>query len=109
MAGTDSACQGGLPGFSLHEELRLMVESGFTPLEALQTATINPAKFMLREKDLGTIEKGKLADFILLDANPLSDISNTRKIDGVVVNGRYLSRKALDEMLSEVEAQAKLQ
>ncbi len=109
LAGTDSACEGGLPGFSLHEELRLLVESGFSPLEALQTATINPAKFIRREKDLGTIEKGKLADFILLDANPLSDISNTKKIDGVVVNGRYLSRRVLDEMLSEVDAQAKLQ
>lgn len=109
LAGTDAACEGGLPGFSLHDELRLLVESGFTRFEALQTVTINPAKFIGREKDLGTIEKGKLADFILLDADPLSDISNTRKIAAVVVNGRYLSREVLDEMLTEVEAQAKSQ
>jgi len=64
---------------------------------------------MRREKDLGTIEKGKSADLILLDANPLADISNTRKINAVVANGRYLSRKLLDKMLSDVEAKAKMQ
>ncbi|MCA1622904.1 MAG: amidohydrolase family protein [Acidobacteria bacterium] len=62
---------------------------------------------MRREKDLGTIEKGKLADLILLDANPLADISNTRKINSVVANGKLLDRKTLDKMLADVEATAK--
>ena len=107
LAGTDSACEGGLPGFSLHEELRLLAESGFTPLEALRTATVNPAKFIRREKDLGTIEQGKLADLVLLDGDPLADISNTRKINAVVVNGRLLRRQDLDRMLENVAEKAK--
>jgi imidazolonepropionase-like amidohydrolase len=95
------------PGFSLHEELQRFVAAGFTPLEALQTATINPAKFLGMEKALGTIEKGKLADLVLLDANPLDDIRNTQKIAGVVANGRYFSRVDLDRMLAGVETAAK--
>ncbi|HTS07957.1 MAG TPA: amidohydrolase family protein [Candidatus Eisenbacteria bacterium] len=95
------------PGFSLHEELQRFVAAGFTPLEALQTATLNPAKFLGRENDLGTIEKGKLADLVLLDANPLDDISNTRKIEAVILNGRYLSRSDLDKMLTGAEEAAK--
>ncbi|MDQ3748475.1 MAG: amidohydrolase family protein [Acidobacteriota bacterium] len=95
------------PGFSLHDELAIFVQSGLSPFEALKTATVNPAKFMRREKDLGIIEKGKLADLVLLDANPLVDISNTRKINAVVTGGRYLSRKLLDKMLSDVEVWAK--
>jgi imidazolonepropionase-like amidohydrolase len=95
------------PGFSLHEELQRFVAAGFTALEALQTATLNPAKFLGMEDRLGSIEKGKLADLVLLDANPLEDIRNTQKIAGVVVNGRYLSRADLDKMLAEVEKAAK--
>ena len=94
------------PGFSLHEELQRFVAAGFTPLEALQTATLNPAKFLGMEDRLGAIEKGKLADMVLLDANPLEDISNTQKIAGVIVNGRYLSRSDLDKMLAGVEKAA---
>ena len=95
------------PGFSLHEELQRFVAAGFTPLEALQTATLNPAKFLGMEDRLGTIEKGKLADMVLLDANPLDDIKNTQKIAGVIVNSRYLSRADLDQMLAGVENAAK--
>lgn len=94
------------PGFSLHEELQRFVAAGFTPMEALQTATINPAKFLGMDDRLGTIEKGKLADLVLLDANPLDDIRNTQKIAAVVVNGRYLSRGELDKMLAGAEAAA---
>ncbi|MBZ5681504.1 MAG: amidohydrolase family protein [Acidobacteriia bacterium] len=95
------------PGFSLHEELQRFVAAGFTPMEALQTATLNPAKFLDMEDRLGTIEKGKLADLVLLDANPLEDIRNTQKIAAVIVNGRYLSRADLDKMLAGVETAAK--
>jgi imidazolonepropionase-like amidohydrolase len=95
------------PGFSLHEELQRFVASGFTPLEALQTATLNPAKFLGMDDRLGTIEKGKLADMVLLDANPLDDIRNTQKIAAVTVNGRYLSRADLDKMLAGAEGAAK--
>jgi imidazolonepropionase-like amidohydrolase len=95
------------PGFSLHEELQRFVAAGFTPMEALQTATLNPAKFLGLEHRLGTLEKGKLADLLLLDANPLDDISNTQKIAAVIVNGRYLSRTDLEKMLAGVEAAAK--
>jgi imidazolonepropionase-like amidohydrolase len=95
------------PGFSLHEELQRFVAAGFTPLEALQTATLNPAKFLGMENRLGTVEQGKLADLVLLDANPLDDIRNTQKIAAVIVNGRYLSRADLDKLLAGVEAAAK--
>jgi imidazolonepropionase-like amidohydrolase len=94
------------PGFSLHEELQRFVAAGFTPMEALQTATLNPAKFLGREAELGTIEKGKLADMVLLDTNPLDDIRNTQKIAGVVANGRYFSRAELDKLLAGVEKDA---
>jgi len=95
------------PGFSLHEELQRFVAAGFTPMEALQTATLNPAKFLGMQDRLGTIEEGKLADMVLLDANPLEDIRNTQKIAAVIVNGRYLSRADLDKMLAGVEVTAK--
>ncbi len=85
------------PGFSLHEELQRFVAAGFTPLEALQTATLNPARFLGMEEQIGTIEKGKLADLVLLNANPLADISNTQKIAAVIVNGNYYSGKDLDK------------
>ena len=109
LAGTQSSVGNILtsPGIWLHDELYYFMQAGLSPFEALKTATVNPAKFMRREKDLGTIETGKLADLVLLDANPLADISNTRKINAVIVNGRYLSREFLDKMLSDIEAKAK--
>ena len=75
-------------------------------MESLQTATINPARFLGKEKDLGTVQRGKLADLVLLDANPLENISNTRRISGVVVNGRYLPQEMLRKLLAEVETAA---
>lgn len=99
LAGTDAPLV--TPGFSLHDELRHLVESGLTPLEALQTATLNPAIFLERE-DLGSIEENKLADLVLLNSNPLSDISNTKDIYGVFVDGHYLDRKELDKKLEKV-------
>ena len=107
LAGTDTAAGVHVfPGFSLHEELEYFVRAGFTPLEALQTATLNPARFLGRTADLGSIEKGKLADLVLLDANPLEDIHNTRKIRAVVLAGRFLSRGQLDSMLRDVQSAA---
>jgi imidazolonepropionase-like amidohydrolase len=95
------------PGFSLHEELQRFVTAGFTPVEALQTATLNPAIFFHMEDRLGTIEKGKLADLVILEANPLEDIRNTRKIGAVIVNGRYFSKADLQRLLEQVEQSAK--
>jgi imidazolonepropionase-like amidohydrolase len=104
IAGTDMGAVYVIPGFSIHDELQLMVEAGLSTLTALQSATINPVKFLGKEKDLGTIEKGKLADLILLDANPLENIKNTRRIAAVMVNGRYWPRQTLQTMLDTVEA-----
>jgi len=107
LAGTDTAAGVHVfPGFSLHEELAFFVKAGFTPMEALQTATRNPALFLGRLEDLGTVEAGKIADLVLLDANPLDDIHNTQKIDAVVWAGRFFSRKELDEMLWRVQVAA---
>jgi len=94
------------PGFSLHDELQRFVAAGFTPLEALQTATLNPALFFGMEDQLGTIEKGKLADLVLLKANPLDNIANTQKIAAVISNGHYFSSNDLQKMLAAVEAAA---
>jgi hypothetical protein len=108
LAGTDTpAGVDVIPGFSLHQELQRFVDAGFTPMEALQTATINPAKFLGKEKDYGVIAAGKIADLVLLDANPLDDIANTRKIAAVFTNGRYYSRDGLDRILKNVEAYGK--
>lgn len=104
LAGTDEVSPFVAPGFSLHDELLLLVESGLTTMQALQTATLNPARFLNKTTEFGTIERGRLADLILLDANPLLDIRNTQKINSVVVNGRLLDRQTLDRMLSEIKA-----
>ncbi len=107
MAGTDTAAGVHIfPGFSLPQELALFVKAGLSPMQALQTATLNPARFLGRENEMGTIAKGKLADLVLLDANPLSDINNTRRIRGVVLAGRYFDRAGLDRMLEQVAAAA---
>lgn len=100
IAGTDVLNPFCFAGFSLHTELELLVEAGLTPAEALKTATINPAKFQQLDEKFGTIEKGKSADLVLLNANPLQDIGNTKKIDSVILRGKFLSRKKLDELLN---------
>ena len=102
MAGTDFAALFVYPGFSLHDELVLLNRAGLSPLETLQTATINPARFLGLEKTHGTVEAGKRADLVLLEANPLEDIANTTKIAGVVVRGRYLSKADISDMLAEI-------
>ena len=102
MAGTDTTAPFVFPGSSLHEELALLVQAGLTPMQALQSATRNPAEFLGKLEEQGTVEQGKLADLLLLDANPLDDIRNTPKIRAVVIRGKLLSRGALDEMLAAV-------
>jgi hypothetical protein len=105
LAGTDVS---GMPyifaGSSLHDELALLVEAGLTSLQALQTATLNPARFLNRTDDLGTVEEGKLADLVLLEANPLDNISNTQLIRVVFANGRLYRRADLERLLAGVEA-----
>ena len=110
MAGTDTAPGVYImPGFSLHAELANFVEAGFTPMESLQTATSNPAKFLGMEASLGSVAPGKIADLVLLSANPLRDIRNTQKINAVLADGRLFDRVALDQILASVEAAAKRQ
>jgi hypothetical protein len=106
LAGTDIGNPNIYPGFSLHDELALFVETGFTPLQALQTATINPAVYLERSHELGTVEAGKRANLVLLNANPLQDIANTKKIEAVVTRGRFFDREALDKLLAGTERAA---
>lgn len=107
LAGTDTGALDCYPGFSLQDELELLVQAGLTPLEALQTATRNVGEYLAKQSDVGTIERGKLADLVLLDANPLDDIRNVRKIHAVVANGKLLQRDDLQRMLREVEESCK--
>ena len=104
IAGTDVMNPYCFPGFSLHDELTLLVESGLPPMAALQAATRTAAQFMGRLESQGTVEAGKTADLVLLDKDPLADIRNTRSIQGVVFNGKFMPRAELDRMLAEAEA-----
>ena len=102
LAGTDASDEPWVfAGSSLHDELELLVQAGLTPLEALQTATLNPARFLGATGTMGTVEPGMQANLIVLDADPLADIRNTQKIRSVVLRGRLLDRQALDGLLSE--------
>jgi imidazolonepropionase-like amidohydrolase len=104
LAGTDELNPYVFPGFSLHDELALLVKAGLPPRDALRAATINPAKFLGKEATMGTVEAGKTADLVLLDADPLADIANTKKIRAVIVRGRLLDREELDRMLKAAES-----
>lgn len=102
LAGSDALTSGVVGGFSLHEELALLADAGLTNEEALASATRLPAMWIGANGDRGTIEVGKRADLVLLDADPLLDIGNTRKIAGVFVNGRWTSRTTLDSMMADL-------
>lgn len=105
MAGSDVAVLNVFPGASLHEELRLFVDSvGMTPMEALESATRKPAEWLGLADSIGTITPGKVADLVLLDANPLADIANTRRIAAVILRGRLFQRRDLDALLASVAA-----
>ena len=101
-AGTDTPIYLGLPGYSLHEELEQLVASGLSPLEALRAATVRPAEFFGIEDEMGTIESGKRADLVLLDAYPLANIANTRRISGVISKGRHFTPAELVSGLGQV-------
>ena len=100
LAGTDVGNPYVIAGWSLHRELELLVEAGLSPLAALQAATLNPARFLEATDSLGTVAEGKLAELVLLDANPLADIRNTRRIRAVVRNGKLYDRTALGALLT---------
>lgn len=105
LAGSDFAVSIIYPGFSLHEELELLVTAGLRPMEALQTATANPAR-VLGQTDLGILATGKLADLALLDADPLIDIRISRRIRAVLSRGKVIDRADLDSLLGKAAVEA---
>lgn len=101
LLGTDAPMPCAVPGFAVHQELQNLVDAGLSPYAALQTATTNPARFLNRLNDVGTVTEGKQADLLLLAANPLVDIANTTQIAGVMMQGQWLSAAVLQQMLNE--------
>jgi len=106
LVGSDSLDPFVFPGESLHKELVELVRAGLTPAEVLQAATRGAAQFLGRERDCGTVEKGKIADLVLLDASPLENIANTQRIAAVIRNGKYLDRGDLDKLLAGAKSAA---
>ena len=106
VAGTDTGIRDSYPGFSLHDELEWLCRAGLSEMEALQTATRNPAIVMDRANSLGTVEVGKNADLVILDGSPLDNISNTKRIHAVVIGGKLLPRESLSALMAEVESLA---
>jgi imidazolonepropionase-like amidohydrolase len=103
LTGTDVA----MPGFGVHDEMELLVKAGLTPIQALQAATRNPAEYLGRLDSVGTVEVGKAADLVLLDADPTADIHNTRRIRAVTVRGKLFTRSDLDRLLAQAEGAAR--
>ena len=99
MAGTDCPIYFLTPGLSLHTELEMMSKAGMSPTEVLKAATLNPARYFDMEEELGLIKEGYIADLLILDANPLENISNTQKINTVIKSGKSYDRATLDAML----------
>jgi imidazolonepropionase-like amidohydrolase len=102
VAGTDALTSSVVYGFSLHDELELLVKAGLTPQEAVKSATVLAARWLGIDTQVGTIEEGKLADLVLLDENPLLEIKSTRKIAGVFVNGKWLDKVKINTLLSDL-------
>jgi len=103
LLGSDAPQVFNVPGFAIHRELEYLVASGLTPYEALRTGTVNPAEFFGQQRVFGTVDTGKEADLVLLDSNPLVDISNASRIHGVMLRGRWLDREDLNEILAKFE------
>jgi imidazolonepropionase-like amidohydrolase len=101
-----AGCDGMIAGFCVHDELVAMVRGGMTPLAALQTATLNPARYFHLQQTAGSVASGRSADLVLLDANPLTDITNVGRIRAVVVAGRFLDRAELDKLLERARVAA---
>jgi imidazolonepropionase-like amidohydrolase len=106
LVGSDSLDPFVFPGESLHKELGELVRAGFSPGEALRSATLGAVRFLNKEGNFGTIEKGKVADLVMLSANPLDNVANVRKIDAVILGGKYLDRAAIDRLLAGAKAAA---
>jgi cytosine/adenosine deaminase-related metal-dependent hydrolase len=104
LCGTDASDVGPVAGFGIHDELRELVNDGLTPFQAIETATVNAARYFHRAEEFGTVEPGKRADLVLLRSSPLADIGNTRMIVGVMVRGRWLKERELSRAVSQVPA-----
>jgi amidohydrolase family protein len=104
LIGTDGFNTGVVPGFSAHDELEELVEAGLSPYHALRAATANASAFLGSSPCIGEVRIGCVADLLLLDANPLSNVANTRRLTGVMLRGRWLSREELDRILESLEA-----
>lgn len=104
LLGSDGPQVFNVPGFSVHHELKYLVDAGFTPYEALKTGTVNVAKFYKRN-DIGVVKVGAISDLILLDGNPLKDITQTTNIAGVMIGSKWLDKKTIDEELVKIEGQ----
>ena len=102
LLGTDALQQYTEPGFSVAHEMTSLRGAGLTPYEVLRTATVNPAKYLGKQSSIGTIEAGKRADLVLLDASPLADVANISKVSGVMVSGHWYSRDQLDALLKKI-------
>jgi len=109
LAGSDLGGGWVIPGFSLHQEFRELAAAGLSPLEILQMTTLDAAQFLGRDATMGTVEAGKNADLVLLDANPIANVQNLDKVSGVMLKGRYYSRAALDKLLSDTAAKYEAQ
>ena len=107
LAGTDMGIPWVYPGFSLHDELAWFVRAGLTPAEALRTATLNPARYFDRTHDFGSVATGKVADLVLLDADPLRDIANTRTVSAVVLDGHLFDQATIRTLLEAVAEKAR--
>lgn len=107
LAGSDISVQWIVPGAALHEEMHSLVEAGLTPLEALRSATWSAARYFDKSGEFGAVAPGRIADLVLIDADPLADIRNVRRIRAVIANGRYLDRPTLDGLLSAAERAAR--
>jgi imidazolonepropionase-like amidohydrolase len=104
VAGTDSLVPGIVPGFSLHDELEALAKAGLSNRQVLESTTRLPAEWLGTSLDRGVVATGKRADLLLLEANPLERIENTRRMSGVIVSGKFYARNELDKRMEEMRA-----
>jgi imidazolonepropionase-like amidohydrolase len=103
MTGTDAIIPGIVPGFSVHRELKELVDVGLTPFEALRTSTTAPFEYLGEIDKAGTIEVGKISDLVLLDENPLKDISGASKVAGILIRGRWIAKDEIEKRMKEIQ------